>query len=290
MDNYLKQTPYSDPGSLDLRGLPDDPGRLAGIVRDAVVHRGEGGRFGYDIPEQRLRDDAESRYVTEMLRVLRERSDRPLTEPRTPEERFVGTCRDFALLHCSLLRATGTPARLRCGFATYFGEDGFHDDHWVVEYLAEDGAVRLADPQVHHGYDMTFDPLDVPRDRFLVAPQAWRMCRDGSADPRTFGVRGLGSAGLSYTGLWFVRADVRRDLAALGGVEVLPWDEWGPELADDASLTEAELALVDTVATTADEGALRRLFEDPRLAVPEEITSYTTYDGIRKVRLSAPPA
>jgi hypothetical protein len=26
----------------------------------------------------------------------------------------------FALLHCALLRATGTPARARCGFAGYF--------------------------------------------------------------------------------------------------------------------------------------------------------------------------
>jgi hypothetical protein len=290
IDSYLKQTPYSDPGALDVRELPRDPDRLAGIVRDLIIHRGEGGLFGYDIPERRLHNDAESRYVIALLRILRERSDRPLAERRSPGQRFVGTCRDFALLHCSLLRATGTPARLRCGFATYFDEDGFHDDHWVVEYLAKDGVPRLADPQVHHEYDMPFDPLDVPRDLFVVAPEAWRICRDGTADPRTFGVRGLGSEGLSYTGLWFVRADVRRDLAALNGVEVLPWDEWGPELTDDASLTEAELALIDSVTAATDENTLRRLYEDPRLAVPDEITSYTTYNGIRKISLSAPPA
>lgn len=294
---YLKQTPYSDPGDsgdlglrVDTGTLPRHPGQLASVVRDLIIHRGEGGRFGHVIPEQRLRDDAESRYVGELLRILRARSDRPLTEPRPPEERFVGTCRDFALLHCSLLRATGTPARIRCGFATYFDE-GFHADHWVTEYLAPDGSLRLADPQVHHGYDVPFDPVDVPGDAFLRAVEAWRMCREGRADPESFGVRDLnGIEGLTYTGLWFVRADVRRDLAALNGVEVLPWDDWGRAVLDDGSLTGEDLAVIDAVAAASGEDELRRLYEDPRLAVPDEITSYTTYDGVRRVTLSAPRA
>ncbi|MET8243982.1 transglutaminase domain-containing protein [Streptomyces sp. NPDC005202] len=282
-DFHLKQTPYSDPGDLDVSDLPRDVGELARVVRDVIIHRGEGECFGYAIPEQRLHEDAESRYVTELLRILRERGDTPLTERRPPEERFVGTCRDFALLHCSLLRATGTPARIRCDFATYFN-DGFHDDHWVTEYRTREGSWRLADLQVHHGYDVDFDPMDVPRDRFLVAGDAWRACREGRTDPRTFGVTGLDWV----RGLWFVRADVQRDLAALHGVELLPWDAWGPEILDDASLTEEDLALVDMVAAARSEDELHRLYEDPRLTVPDVITSYTTYTGIRKVTLPQP--
>jgi hypothetical protein len=38
-------------------------------------------------------------------------------------------------------------------------------------------------------FRVTFDRLDVPRDRFLVAGDAWRACRNG-ADPMTFGVAG----------------------------------------------------------------------------------------------------
>ncbi|MEV5438811.1 transglutaminase-like domain-containing protein [Streptomyces sp. NPDC052682] len=289
-DFYLRQTPYSDPGHLDTAGLPGDPEQLAGLVRDLIIHRGEGERFGHTIPAPRLHTDAESRYVTGLLRVLRERRDAPLSEPRAPRERFVGTCRDFALLLCSLLRATGTPARLRCGFATYFTE-GRHEDHWVTEYRASDGGWRLADAQVHHAYDgLPFDPVDVPRDRFLVAPDAWRACRSGRAAPDSFGFSGLPWA----RGLWFVRANVLRDLAALNGVEVLPWDCWGPEILDDSRLTADDLALIDTVAAATDEGELRRLYEDPRLAVPDVVTSYTTYLGVRKVTLPArkgtPPA
>jgi hypothetical protein len=45
---------------------------------------------------------------------------------RPAERRMVGFCYHFALLHCALLRATGTPARTRCGFAGYF--DQSHDE------------------------------------------------------------------------------------------------------------------------------------------------------------------
>ncbi|WP_181649597.1 hypothetical protein [Streptomyces sp. WAC00263] len=128
--------------------------------------------------------------------------------------------------------------------------------------------------------------MDVPRDQFLVATDAWRACREGGADPRRFGVFDLnGIEGLSYHGLWFVRADVLRDLAALNGVELLPWDAWGPEIVDDAALDADELALIDSVAAAGGEDELRRLYRDPRLTVPDEIVSYTTYGGVRKVTL-----
>ncbi|MFD7934233.1 transglutaminase-like domain-containing protein [Streptomyces sp. NPDC059755] len=90
------------------------------------------------------------------------------------DEQFVGTCRDYSLLLCSLLRATGTPSRIRCGYAPYFAE-GFQDDHWVTEYRLPDGTRRLADAQVSAAVcEVPFDPMDVPRDGFLVAGQAWR--------------------------------------------------------------------------------------------------------------------
>ncbi|MEU1167264.1 transglutaminase-like domain-containing protein [Streptomyces sp. NPDC005921] len=285
MDTYLKQTPYSDPGGLDVGDLPRDPRALTRIVRGLIVHRAEGGRLGHDIPEERLRHDGESRYVREILRLLRERKEAPLTEPRSFDQRFVGTCRDFSLLLCALLRATGTPARIRGGYATYFVE-GFHDDHWVTEYRAPDGGRRLADAQVSAGfYDVPFDPLDVPRDRFVVAGQAWRACRAGEADPGTFGV--WSEPGLR--GLWLVRRNVVLDLAARHGTEPLPWDGWGRLAAlEDGAPTAEELALVDAVAAADDPGELRRLARDPRLAVPREIRSQAPFLGLRTVTLPAP--
>ena len=278
MDDYLGQTVFSDPGDLDAGALPTDPGQLAALVRGLIIHRLEGPRFGYDIPRDRLHEDAESRYVTEILRILRERRDAPLTEARSPRERFVGTCRDFSLLLCSLLRATGTPARIRGGFATYFVAD-FLEDHWVTEYRLPDGSWRLVDPQVlHPSYEPPFDPLDVPRDRFLVAAEVWRGCREGRIDPARCGFHSVDR----LRGLWLVRARLLQDLAALSGVEPLPWDGWGPrQILDDASLTDADLARTDTLAR-----------DGGPVSVPDAITSYTTYDGVRQITLrrSSPPA
>ncbi|MDX6362446.1 MAG: hypothetical protein QOC85_1453 [Streptomyces sp.] len=283
MDLHETQSVFSDPGELDTDALPGDPAELAAVVRQLIIHRLECAHVGYAVPEERLREDAESRYADEILRLLRERSDAPLTQPRPPEERFVGTCRDFALLLCSLLRATGTAARIRCGFARYFAA-GFHDDHWVAEYRLPDGSWRLADAQIlDPSYRVPFDPLDVPRDQFLVAGDAWRLCRAGRADAATFGVSHLGG----LQGLWFVRSNVLHDLAALNGVEVLPWDGWGREILDDGALTEADLVLADAVAGAGSQEELRRLYQDPRLTVPDEIVSYTTYGGVRKVTLRA---
>ncbi|MFF7352646.1 MULTISPECIES: transglutaminase-like domain-containing protein [Streptomyces] len=284
MDDFsLRHTPYSDPGDLDAAALPRDPRRLAELVRGLILHRLEGARFGYAIPGERLEHDAESRYVTEILRILRERGTGPLTEERPYDQRFVGTCRDYALLLCSLLRTTGTPARVRGGYATYFVA-GFHDDHWVTEYQLPDGAWRLADPQVlHPGYGVPFDPLDVPRDRFLVAGRAWRACRAGEAGWETFGVWAV--PGLR--GLDPVAHSVVLDLAARTGTEPLPWDDWGPW---DGHLAEDDLALLDTVAAAGTDGELRRLSTDPRLAVPRQIVSHAPFLGPRTVRLPQPSA
>jgi hypothetical protein len=292
-DFHLRQTPYSDPGGLDVAGLPRDPRRLTALVRGLILHRLEGERVGYAVPGERLREDAESRYVTEILRILFERKDAPLTEPRAYDEQFVGTCRDYALLLCALLRATGTPARVRGGYGTYL-VDGFHDDHWVTEYRLPDGRWLLADAQVSADfYDVPFDPLDVPRDRFVVAGQAWRACRAGEADPQTFGVW----ADPRLRGRWLVLNSVVLDLAARTGTEPLPWDGWGlspiesyDSLAEEDvdALDADDLALVDAVAAADTDEDIRRLSADPRLAVPREIFSRAPFHGLRKVTLAAP--
>lgn len=284
---YLAQSAYSDPG--EIPDLPADPRALARIVRGLLVHREETAWFGFRLPPER-RNEAETRYVSRILETVRSRDAAPLDQPRRPADRFAGTCRDFALLLCALLRATGTPARLRCGFADYF-VPGFHEDHWVTEYRAPGRGWLLADAQVAGDPAagprprLGFDPLDVPRDRFLVAGAAWLACRSGAADPESFGV-GL----LKLAGLWFVRADLVRDLAALNKAEVLPWDVWGLAEAADADLRDGDLRVLDAVAAASVRGGppaeLRRLhLGNPGLRTPRSVRSHTTYGGVRTVEL-----
>ncbi len=84
-----------------------------------------------------------------------------------------------------------------------------------------------------------------------------------------------------------MRAGVRRDLAALNGVEVLPWDDWGRAVLDDGSLTGEDLAVIDVVAAARARTSCAGCTRIPGWPVPDEITSYTTYDGVRRVTLSA---
>ncbi|WP_246101214.1 hypothetical protein [Streptomyces cyaneus] len=181
-------------------------------------------------------------------------------------------------------RDPATPARVRGGFGTYF-VDGFHEDHWITEYRLPDGSWRLVDPQVlHPAYgDLGFDPLDVPRDRFLVAGEAWRACRAGEADPETFGFWSVES----LRGMWFVRGSLVLDLACRNGVETLPWDGWEPlaGFGDHESLSADDLALLDAVATAHTDEEVRRLYEESRLAAPREILSQSPGFGLRRVTL-----
>ena len=87
-----------------------------------------------------------------------------------------------------------------------------------------------------------FDLLDVPRDRFVIAGDAWARCRAGDADPSTFGI-------FDMRGLWFIAGNLMRDLAALNNMEMLPWDVWGAMVRPDESPGDDRLALFDRLST-----------------------------------------
>jgi hypothetical protein len=297
---YTTQSPFSDPGHLAPRyaQLPTDPAELARVVRDLLIHRGEGELFGHVIAENRLHDDAETRYVDDILRIIVGRDGAPLGRRRAVGDRFVGVCRDFSLLYCSFLRHMGVPARIRSGFADYFrkrGSDEFHVDHVVTEYWdARRGAwlladAQLVDPAVTGGWTVDFDPMDVPRDRFLVAGEAWRAIREDGADDRAFGLHPPEEG--PFWGERFVAGNVRLDLAALNKVETLLWDVWGEEEGEPGTpLSEGARALYDRASRVVrGEVAyeeVRRLFaEDDTLRTPDTVTCFAPYNGESRVTL-----
>ena len=86
-----------------------------------------------------------------------------------------------------MLREQGIPARSRCGFGAYF-EPGKFIDHWVCEYWnAGDSRWKLVDPQMdavqRNAFKLDFNPLDVPRNRFIIAGDAWQMALSSKALP-----------------------------------------------------------------------------------------------------------
>jgi hypothetical protein len=268
LDFYRGHSRVTEPGAQRglLDGLPREFLAMAEVVGGVVVHRDETTwRFGFALPEQR-RDEANTRYVEQILHRMGR------LDPRPPEERFAGTCRDFAVVLCAMLRSAGVPARTRCGFAGYFIKD-FFDDHWVVEAW-DDRGWRLIDAQIASApkgsYANEFDPMDVPRDAFLVAGQAWQDCRTGRRDPHH-----IGTSAADLTGMWEIQGSVVRDLANLNRVETLPWDNWGLIPIHYDQLESHDIQMLDRVAAiSAAGGPLQRaaeLYGSDRLTAPTEL-------------------
>ncbi len=217
---YARHSRWTEPGPLaaHLDNLPSEPFALPAIVGGLVLHP----LFARALTTT---SEASLRTIKEILAAILERDGQPLDKARKPGKRVLGTCRNYALLACAILRHHQIPARLRVGFADYFTSD-FMEDHWVCEY--HDGSVyRLLDAEltaeVRERFGIKFDPANVPRDRFLTAALAWQTFRRGGDDPARYGVSALGLSGLR-----FAAGSLMRDLAALGAEEMMPWDYWGP--------------------------------------------------------------
>ena len=258
------------PGAIDA--IPADIASIVSMVQGLLIHEAMAAMYGVALaPERQAEREVHS--ASAMLALALCHDSRPLDQGRLPDRRVAGVCRHFATLFVAILRHLDVPARVRCGFANYFEPDK-HGDHWVGEYW-NTGEKRwvLADAQVddlqRSHYRPDFDTLDVPRDRFLVAGDAWRACRSG-ADASSFGV-----GGTEMWGLIEVLGNVFQDLAALQKIELLPWGWYG--LATTEGVDETEVDLVDRLAalsSAADTAALVELQAvtntDERLRVPEE--------------------
>jgi hypothetical protein len=256
--------------------LPNDVGELVRTIQHLVVYDVVAADFyGFPLPENRQRE-IHIRLMEKMVDRLLALDDQTLSVARTVDKRLAGRCRHFMLFLISMLLAKGIPARARCGFGAYFNPPYF-EDHWVCEYWnADEERWILVDPQFDEVWreklSIKHDVLDVPRDQFLVAADAWDQCRKGEADPSKFGIYFTG-----LRGLWFIAGSLVRDVAALNKMAMLPWDVWGAQPRADQTLNDEQLAFFDRLAAItrlpdASFEELRRLYEgDDRLVVPATV-------------------
>jgi len=276
---YRRPERMTSPGrhAALFRDLPGDVAELAGILHGLVIHEHIAGIYGVTLTE----DDRASVHVRrteDLLGLICSRDSRPLSVPREPAARLPGNCRHFTVLMVAMLRAQGVAARARCGFGSYFG-NGLFEDHWVCEYwdaAAQDW--KLVDAQIDAKqleiFAVDFDLTDVPRDRFLIAGDAWVRCREGAADPSVFGL-----SLIKESGMWWIAANLMRDAAALGNIELLPWDSWGAMPAPYEEIGTDELVLFDQLAgyTQKPDEAFDLLrqtcADDARLAVPAAVVN-----------------
>lgn len=274
IDLYATPGPMTDLSAVDaqlLGGLPDDAEGLCGVSKNLIIHEFLTGAYGVADISHRL-EELETRPVSEIVATIVELDSRPIREPRKPEDRMVGNCRQYTVLTCALLRRAGIPSRARAGFSGYFGEGW--TDHWIVERWDPDSSTWVrTDSQIDDTqrriFGIEFDPLRLHDDLFRTGSEAWVRFRDGD-DPEAYGIQDM-------RGPWFIAASAVRDLAALNQVEVHAWDTWG--LIDELAFQElspSQVALIDEIADTVlngDHKGISSLYLRDGLRVPGVVTS-----------------
>jgi hypothetical protein len=276
---YTQQGVMSDPGTnvALYQVLSVDVAEMVCALQGLLLHVYWAERYGVLLSDER-KTEVSIRTVRGKLKRLFVLDDRPLNLARPAARRLVGNCRDFSLLLVSFLKSQGIPARARCGFGTYFMPDHY-EDHWMVEYWSADDQdpERSRWVQVDAQLDelqqqvlkISFNPLDMPKGQFVLAGQAWQMCRRNEANPDDFGI-------FEWHGMDFIKGNLMRDFLSLNRMETLPWDDWGLVQVPFVELTPQQLAYCDHLAELTLSGneafeELRRLYEeDPSCHVPED--------------------
>lgn len=252
---YVSQSVFSDPGewSHELDAIPADLAAIKDVANRLVFHyRGGGDWTENGITPDRIRE-TDTRYASPMFgRVIDLNAD--IRDPdRSANQRLIGCCRDFTLFFVAMARHKGIPARSRVGFAAYF-VPGLYLDHVVAEVWDEmEKRWRLVDAELETGYvdpndGEVLDPLNLGRDKFVVAPQAWLACRRGEADPEAFLV--APDFEVPGTKSWpYMLHNLVHDVAALNKREMLLWDDWGIS-AEWESITDEQMSTLDHLAAT----------------------------------------
>jgi Transglutaminase-like superfamily len=280
---------YAQPGPLtaadehrELDSLPAQLSELVDVIHGLGIYDVVAADFyGVDVCDAR-RMEIHCRELSEMLANIVRLDSVPLNEPRPAERRLLTRCGGYTRLLVGALRHQGVPARARCGFATYLNP-GHFEDHWVGEvWDRTDQRWRLVDAQLDEVWRTQLhiddDPLDLARDRFLTAADAWDRCRSGEFDSTLFGISFGG-----LHGMCFVAGNLVRDVAALNKFEMLPWDVWGSQPAPDEVLDDQRLLFFDELAALTQDPdtsfeQLRQLYaSDERVRVP-----VTVFNALRR--------
>jgi hypothetical protein len=129
---YRAHGALTEPGRFgSTLAAPADLAGLCAFIQGIVIHSDWASAYGVATDLSR-----ETQAVAHRLAMVEQAGGRDLP----PDLRTPGICRDFALMTCSALRERGVPARVRCGFATYFSLNPF-EDHWVCEHWREEDRV-----------------------------------------------------------------------------------------------------------------------------------------------------
>jgi hypothetical protein len=251
---YREQSVFTDPKSNShlYSDLPQDVQGLASVVQGLLLQPYKLVIKWYEVnPDDVDCDDVFGiRKGEEFLdRIHRMNSD-SLVIPRPPSKRLGVICRNFAVLHVSMLRNAGIPARERVGFAGYLDDPKrTWWEHRITQFWNEKekrwilGDAMMDDIQ-KKARKIEFNTLDIRQENsFLLAGEVWSGCRSGKLEPMRFG------DSETDLGMPPIRYALLHDFAALNKFELLGNDDWGELIRKkESDLTKYDLELLDKIA------------------------------------------
>lgn len=198
---FYKQTScYTDLGLYEefAKNLPDDLETLCLLLRHQTIHP-------FDLKDEEQRKETDNFYgdmtsipktslnfendlfptAGSMLAELLRR-DKTFSIHRNIQDKIHVCCREEAILLASILKAKGIPARVRSGFTSYVSEIDSAGDHWITEYYNEkENRWVLVDANMYYDdaileeYEIDFNLLDIPREKFIFGAEAYLKLRKG---------------------------------------------------------------------------------------------------------------
>ena len=200
--HYLKNSVYKYVGAYKgfVLSLPDDIPSIGMLVCDQITHPSmyftepssylEDTYFGKfsSYPKHRFKNEDEL-YITavSMLAGILRFDETGFTKNRDVSKRITVSCRQASVLFSAILKAKGIPCRSRAGFMD-FGDAGERFlEHWVNEYWDfNENRWVLADVDGYYEYEQRFgySQFDLPRRKFVTAPEAWLYLRRNTLDKK----------------------------------------------------------------------------------------------------------
>lgn len=219
LDFYKNTSLFTDLGfyTTFAKSLPDDIGTLCSLLRNQIIHP-------FDLKEEEEKNNPHSFYgdmtkiprtsliyendlfptAIAMIAELLRRNPNFTVERKIVDKIHV-CCRETSILLIAILKAKNIPARARCGFTHAVSEIDGAGDHWLVEYYNE-ACKRwvLVDPTMFYDqetldyFGIDYSLIDIPRDKFIFAPDAYLGLRHGRykkddiccfSNPKTFGIK-----------------------------------------------------------------------------------------------------
>ena len=200
--HYLITSVYTYVGAYKefVLSLPDDIPSIGMLVCDQITHPSmyftepssylEDTYFGKfsSYPKHRFKNEDEL-YITavSMLAGILRFDETGFTKNRDVSKRITVSCRQASVLFSAILKAKGIPCRSRAGFMDFGDAGESFLEHWVNEYWDfNENRWVLADVDGYYEYEQRFgySQFDLPRRKFVTAPEAWLYLRRNTLDKK----------------------------------------------------------------------------------------------------------